>query len=81
MTGESKAEVNIYPLYDKTRYQENVAGGGIFGTGRTISFKIKTSNVNNQDDKIVSCWDESNQFGFYIRPDAIYAKIYGKEIV
>ena len=81
LTGESKAEVNIYPLYDKTRYQENVAGGGIFGTGRTISFKIKTSNVNNQDDKIVSCWDESNQFGFYIRPDAIYAKIYGKEIV
>ena len=82
LTGDARARINIAPLYDRTRYNSgNYVGGGIFATGRTISTKIKVTNVNNQDDKIVSCWDETNQFGFYIRPDAIYAKIYGKEIV
>lgn len=82
LTGNARAVVDCTPLYDRTRYSaSNHVGGGLFATGRTLTFKVKVTNVNNQDDKIVSCWDPTNEFGFYIRPDAIYAKIYGKEIV
>ena len=81
LTGEAQCIIPISPFYDTKQYSPgNLQGGGFLATGRTFITKIKTTDVSNIGGKIVQCWDEETQCGFYVRPDSIYARI-GRELV
>lgn len=81
LTGDARAIIPIAPFYSRDSYNPSaLKGGGILSTGRTISFKFKINDVSDNGGKLIECWDPESGLGFYIRPNAIYARI-GRELV
>ena len=81
LTGDSRAIIPISPFYSNDSYNASaLKGGGILSTGRTIAVKFKVNDVSDNGGKLIECWDPESGLGFYIRPNAIYARI-GRELV
>lgn len=79
LNGAARAIIPIYPLYDTTS-EGNNRGGGVLATGRTITFKYRVGNVVDISKKVIDCYDETNNLGFSVYGDSIYARI-GRELV
>lgn len=82
LIGTSRARIkNFYPLFNNTTvFEQGKTGGGILGTGRTMKMSFMVSNVSNAEEKVISCWDETNKTGFYVTGNSIYINI-GKELI
>lgn len=81
LTGDARAIIPIAPFYSRDSYNpQALQGGGILSTGRTIAIKFKANDVSDAGGKLIECWDPESGLGFYIRPNAIYARI-GRELV
>ena len=80
LIGTSKVTLGkLYPFYDNTP-QANLQGGGILAKGRTLKISFMVSNVSNPDEKVIDCFDTSNNIGFYVTGNAIYINL-GKELI
>lgn len=80
LVGTSKVTLgNLYPFYDATP-QGNMQGGGILAKGRTLKMSFMVSNVSNPDERVIDCYDEATNTGFYVTGNAIYINL-GKELV
>lgn len=79
LTGRAKAIIRIPLFYDTTR-DANGNNFGILRTGRSFTVKFSVSDITDANTIAIKCWEAATSLGFYIRPDAIYARL-GAELV
>ena len=73
LIGTSKAILRgITPYYDNTPFVSGVRGGGILATGRTVKTAFMVSNVSDPSQKVIECYEEDSDIGFYVTGNAIY---------
>lgn len=73
LIGTSKAILRgITPYYDTTPFSSGVRGGGILATGRTVKMAFMVSNVSDPSEKVIECYEEDSDIGFYVTGNAIY---------
>ena len=73
LIGTSKATLRgITPYYDTTAFASGVRGGGILATGRTVKMAFKVSNVSDPSQKVIECYEQDSDIGFYVTGNAIY---------
>lgn len=76
LTSGSSAVIKMSPFYSTTVYNETRRiGGGILDTGRTFRIRFRTGNVSDTSKRVISCFDDDNQVGFYCTADTIYVKM------
>ena len=79
LIGSSRMRIkNFYPFYNNSTFGQNVRGGGLLNHGMTMKMSFMVTDVSNPDEKVVSCYDETSQIGFYITGDAIFVNIGAK---
>ena len=81
LIGTSKAiTTGLCPLYSTSAFASGSRGGGILDTGRTIKMSFMVSDVSNPGNKVIDCYDSTNNVGFYVTGNAVYINI-GKQLV
>lgn len=63
---------NFYPFYREASYQPGIQGGGILNTGMTLMFDFQVDAGLDVDDKLIKCFSEDNNLGFYVTCEGIY---------
>lgn len=76
MVGGGKAVMNITPFYGTTEYDaDRRIGGGILDTGRTVRVRFKTSETGDTTKRLIHCYDDVNNVGFYVTGDTIFVRM------